>query len=80
MFLGLPRLGIVKVCLDFVLLGSVVGGWMGRGKKKNKRIKISLVFHFSCLFSLNYFKRKYELKGGGKKNFNNFFSIFDFLS
>ena len=49
------------------------------GGKKNKRIKISLVFHFSCLFSLNYFKRKYELKSGEKK-FNNFFSIFDFLS
>jgi hypothetical protein len=56
-----------------------VDGW-GGGKKKNKRIKISLVFHFSCLFSLNYFKRKYELKGGEKKIFNNFFSIFDFLS
>ena len=53
---------------------------MRRGAKKNKRIKISLVFHFSCLFSLNYFKRKYELKSGGGGEFNNFFSIFDFLS
>ena len=54
---------------------------MRRGAKKNKRIKISLVFHFSCLFSLNYFKRKYELKsGGGGGEFNKIFSIFDFLS
>jgi len=51
---------------------------MRRGEKKNKRIKISLVFHFSCLFSLNYFKRKYELKSGGGENSIIFFpfSIF----
>jgi hypothetical protein len=45
-FLGLPRLGIVKVCLDFVLLGSVVGGWMGRGKKKKQEDQNILSFSF----------------------------------
>lgn len=46
MFLGLPRLGIVKVCLDFVLLGSVVGGWMDGEKKRREEDQNILSFSF----------------------------------